>query len=345
LIPVTESGRWNIFFIFTKDQAYITPGGKRVIIDAHCHVFDKNWYPLWFQNILNSFLSRRFGLPPESMADLRQKSLDSSGDIFVNNMDKAGVDKAIVCISDLGLTASPNEFVIPIEEVNRLASAMVKRHPDRLYFAAGVDPRRKNAEKIAETAIKELGATSLKLHPATGWYPNDKAVYPIYKICLEFGVPVNFHTGPFYYPTRSKYCHPMHLEDVAVDFPDLTIHCTHTGDLLFMDMIALAKVYRNMILDLAAWQGWLKGSRSTAVSFYRIMRFIMDVVGPRFVFASDWSGLVNDAPYCEWVKAFTEIPDWVKEAGIEFSPKEIEGYLGKNALKFLHPENNKAEKQ
>ncbi|MFC1868852.1 amidohydrolase family protein [Thermodesulfobacteriota bacterium] len=181
-----------------------------------------------------------------------------------------------------------------------------------------------------------MGTHSLKLHPATGWYPNDKMVYPIYKKCAEAGIRVNFHTGPFYYPLKSKYCHPMYLDNVAVDFPELTVHCTHAVDLLFMDIVALARVRKNMVLDLGVWQVWLRGSRSTAISFYKNVRFMMDIVGPRLIFGSDWSALVDDTPYHEWIKAFTEIPVWVKEAGIEFSQDEIDGFLGNNSVKLLH---------
>ena len=107
----------------------------------------------------------------------------------------------------------------PIEEVNRLTGEMVRRHPGRLYFNCGVDPRRKNALAIVEKAAKEWGAVGLKLHPATGWYPNDREVYPIYRKCVELGLYVDFHTGPMYPPMKSKYSHPIHLDEVAAIFP------------------------------------------------------------------------------------------------------------------------------
>jgi predicted TIM-barrel fold metal-dependent hydrolase len=304
-----------------------------MIIDAHCHVSDETWYPPWFWDSLNTFVAPRYGLSYEQNLELRRKSWDPSGDTMVRSMDGAGVDKAITCVGDHGLVRE--DTVTPIEEVNRLTAEMVKRHPGRLYFAVGVDPRRKNALLIVETAVKEGGATSLKLHPATGWYPNDRMVYPLYEKCIELGIPVNFHTGPMYYPLRSKYSHPMNLDDVAVDFPELTIHCTHAGDVFFMDMVGIAKVRRNIVLDLAAWQRWLRTSRHTALSFYKTMRFIMDMVGPRLLFASDWSGFPDPGPYRDWVKAFTEIPVWVKEAGVEFTQEELDGYLGGNALRWL----------
>jgi predicted TIM-barrel fold metal-dependent hydrolase len=137
-----------------------------MIIDAHCHVSGEAWCPSWLWDSLNTFVAPRYGLSFEENAKLRRKSCDPSGDTMVNSMNGAGVDKAIVCVADHGLVRE--EPATPIEEVNRLTYEMVKRHPDRLYFAVGADPRRKNALKIIETAVKEWGAKSLKLHPATG---------------------------------------------------------------------------------------------------------------------------------------------------------------------------------
>ena len=311
-----------------------------MIIDAHCHVSAATWSPSWFWDGLSTIVAPRFGLSHEKNVELGRKSWDPSGDTMVKSMDGAGVDRVIVCVADHGL-GGKEDAPTPIEEINRLTYEMIKRHPDRLYFAVGVDPRRKNALQIIETAVKEWGAKSLKLHPTTGWYPNDRMVYPLYEKCIELGIPVNFHTGPIFAPLRSKYCHPMYLDDVAVDFPELTIHCTHSGDLFFMEMVGIAKVHRNIVLDLAGWQGWLRGSRPTAISFYKILRFMMDMVGPRLVFASDWAGLPDHTPYLAWVKAFTEIPNWVKEAGVEFTKEELDGYLGGNALRLLLLEGKK----
>jgi len=220
------------------------------------------------------------------------------------------------------------------DEVARL----IKKFPD--VFIGGwamIDPwKGKAAIKELERCVKELGLMGLKFQQALqAFFPNDRRFYPLYEKCVELGIPVNFHTGPWYYPLRSKYSHPMYLDDVAVDFPELTLHCTHSGDLLFMEMIGLAKVYTNIILDLAAWQGWLRASRPTVTSFYKTMRFMIDIVGPRLMFASDWGGLIDDTAYCGWVKAFTVIPGWVNEAGIEFTKEELDGYLYKNALKLL----------
>jgi len=304
-----------------------------MIIDAHCHIADETWYPQWWWETLSIYVPARYGHTPAQSLELRKKSWDPTGDTAVKSMDGAGIDKAVTCVGDFGLVK--DEPVTPIEEVNRLTGEMVKRHPGRLYFNCGVDPRRKNALEIVEASAKEWGAVGVKLHPATGWYPNDKDMYPFYEKCIELGLYVDFHTGPLYTPLKSKYCYPVMFDEVAADFPELTIQCTHAADLFYMEMVGIAKVRKNIVLDLAAWQRWVRTSRSTAIEFYRVLRFMMDMVGPQVMLGSDWSGFPDFAPYRAWVKAFTDMPAWVKEAGIEFTKEEIDAFLGGNALRNL----------
>jgi len=55
----------------------------------------------------------------------------------------------------------------------------------------------------------------------------------------------------------------------------------------------------------------------------------------RVLFGSDYPFLKLLINQERWVKAFTEIPDSVKEQGIEFAYEEIAGIMGGNAAKIL----------
>ncbi|MPY85868.1 MAG: amidohydrolase family protein, partial [Actinophytocola sp.] len=67
------------------------------------------------------------------------------------------------------------------------------------------------------------------------FYPNDTRFYPLWEECQELGMQVLFHSG--YAAAGSgqrggrgvklKYCQPIHLDEVAADFPDLKIICAH----------------------------------------------------------------------------------------------------------------------
>jgi hypothetical protein len=77
----------------------------------------------------------------------------------------------------------------------------------------------------------ESGVVGLKLYPSyQHYYPNDRRVYPVYEICQDAGIPVLFHIGSSVIPnTRMKYCDPIHLHDIAVDFPELHVVMAHGG--------------------------------------------------------------------------------------------------------------------
>jgi predicted TIM-barrel fold metal-dependent hydrolase len=310
-----------------------------MIIDAHTHIFArKEIKPDWLWEGLNKLIGARSGKTAEEMAKYRDASFDPTGDIFVSNMDRAGVDKAVVCAIDLGLAIPGEPTLMPIEEINRLTAQIVQRHPHRLYFSVAVDPRRRNAREIVEMGFKELGAKTVKFYPGSGWYPNDPIAYPLYEKCVELGLPVNYHTGPVYGPLKSKFSHPMHIDDVAADFPELTIYCTHCGHGFFMDMVAIARARPNVICDIAAWLHWLYAGE--VLHFYQTWRYIMNMIGyRRLLFASDHTGVKFSSDlhdeYVDWVKALTQIPDWVQEAGVTFKKEELEAFFSGNAIRWL----------
>ena len=93
-------------------------------------------------------------------------------------------------------------------------------------------------------------------------------------------------------------------------------------------MLAIAEGKENIYLNVAGWQLEL---RRNPIEGYRKIREIMNRVGPkRFLWASDWTGF-SAVPQGPWLKAFQEIPDQVKEAGIEFTEKELQAFLGESA--------------
>lgn len=260
-----------------------------MIIDAHTHIWGQGWLPDWWLPFFSETLSRRENMSFEEAKSARLAALDPLGDKMVVNMTKAGIDKSMICCLDWGLVENRGDAPLSIEEINRAHSEACRRHPGKLFWAVGVDPRRKNAKSVLEKGVKEWGAKALKLYPPCGFYPNDRIVYPLYEKCIELGVPVDIHTGPISGPLRSKYSHPLHLDDVAVDFPELTIIATHTGHGSWQEMLAIARTRPNIICTISGWQWWRKAS---PLNVYQTVRLLMDLLGsPRLMFASDWSGI------------------------------------------------------
>jgi predicted TIM-barrel fold metal-dependent hydrolase len=129
------------------------------------------------------------------------------------------------------------------------------RSTDGFYLPfASVDPMTDAEPASLLRSYVEQGVRGLKLYPSYQfYYPNDPRVYPLYEICQEAGLPVLMHIGSSVMPgTRIKYCNPLHLDDVAVDFPDLRLVMAHGGRGFWYDECAfLAAHFANLYIDLA----------------------------------------------------------------------------------------------
>lgn len=135
-------------------------------------------------------------------------------------------------------------------------------HSDVLPPFCSVDPQ---AGAGAEGLLRDLlalGAKGLKLHPSLqAFAPNDRSVYPLYDVAQQAGVPVVFHTGqtgigaglPGGRGIKLRYSDPMLIDDVAADFPDLTIVLAHPSVPWQDAAISVATHKGNVWIDLSGW--------------------------------------------------------------------------------------------
>lgn len=139
---------------------------------------------------------------------------------------------------------------------NDHVAALVRSHPDRLAGIAAVDLHRPmDAVRELRRCVKELGFVGLRVLP---WLwklpPNDRRYYPLYAECVNLGVPFCLqvgHAGPLY-PSEPGRPIP-YLDEVAIEFPELTIVGGHIGYPWTQEMIALATKYPNVYIDTSAY--------------------------------------------------------------------------------------------
>lgn len=167
--------------------------------------------------------------------------------------------KALVVALDAetatGLPKTSNDYV----------ASLVKKYPEAFAGAWGsVDPwKGKKAVKEAERAIKELGLLGLKFHPTIQqFYPNDPRFYPLWGKMEEMGSAVQVHLGttgmgagtPGGMGEKLKYTAPIpYLDDVAGDFPGLTIIGLHPAFPWTDEMTAITIHKSNVFWDLSGW--------------------------------------------------------------------------------------------
>jgi predicted TIM-barrel fold metal-dependent hydrolase len=134
--------------------------------------------------------------------------------------------------------------------------------------------------------LLRLGIRLIKIHPPHQLFPANaytmglEALGRIYRRCEERGLPVMIHTGTSIFPgARCKYGRPMELDDVAIDFPDLTILMAHGGRPLWMDeAFFIVRRHRNVYLELSGIP-----PRKLLEYFPRL-----EEIGERVVWGTDW---------------------------------------------------------
>jgi uncharacterized protein len=137
------------------------------------------------------------------------------------------------------------------------------RNNDVLIPFGTVDPLTgERAVREVLRQVEEFGVKGFKFHPSLqGFEPNDRAYYPIYAAIAAAGVPALFHTGqtglgsglPGGYGVKLRYSDPMLLDDVAADFPELTIVMAHPAVPWVDAQISIAAHKSNVYIDLSGW--------------------------------------------------------------------------------------------
>jgi len=169
-----------------------------------------------------------------------------------------GLNMAAVVFTVDASTAS-GHAAISSEEIATQAAA----HADVLIPFGSVDPLRGPAAVAqARSLVRDYGVKGFKFHPTMqGFAPNDQAFYPLWAEIESLGVPALFHTGqtgigaglPGGRGLKLRLSDPMLVDDVAADFPALTVILAHPSVPWASSSISIATHKSNVYIDLSGW--------------------------------------------------------------------------------------------
>jgi predicted TIM-barrel fold metal-dependent hydrolase len=172
-----------------------------------------------------------------------------------------------------------------------------------------------------ERYVTKMGFRGLKLYPTyQHFYANDSRLYPLYAKAQELGIPVMIHTGSSVFRgSRLKYGDPLFMDDVAVDFPELTLLMVHSGRGFWYERAYfLAKLHTNVYMEISG----LPPKR--LLDYFPELERVADKV----IFGSDWPGM----PYVgSNIEAIRELP---------LSEETKDKILGENAARILKITND-----
>jgi predicted TIM-barrel fold metal-dependent hydrolase len=200
---------------------------------------------------------------------LDRELLDASARYFKSTADRTPtVERIAARYRELAMAAvvftvdATTALGRPALSSSEIADAAAE-HADVLIPFGSVDPHQ---TALAVEAVRRLvadhGVRGFKFHPTMqAFAPNDRDFYPIYAAIEEARVPVVFHTGqtgigaglPGGRGLKLRYSQPMLIDDVAADFPHLTVILAHPSVPWQDEAISMATHKANVFIDLSGW--------------------------------------------------------------------------------------------
>ena len=189
---------------------------------------------------------------------------------------------------------------------NEEVAESAAEHADIAIPFASIDPARgKMGIREARRLIKDFGVKGFKFHPIIqGFSPNDRDVYPLYEVIAEAGLPALFHSGQTGIGAgmrgggglRLKYGNPLLLDDVAADFPDMTIISAHPGVPWQDEQLSVATHKPNVYIDLSGW--------SPKYFEPKLVQYTNTLLKHKVLFGSDNPVILPD----RWLAEFDKLP-------------------------------------
>jgi predicted TIM-barrel fold metal-dependent hydrolase len=141
---------------------------------------------------------------------------------------------------------------------------------------------------------------------------------------VEFDVPVMFHTGDTYSPKgKLRYAHPLNIDDVAVDHPEMKIVICHVGNPWIIDCMEVVYKNENVYADFS---GLVLGDFSDQFEIYmkeQLEKMMLYIGDPEYLlFGTDWP-----------ISTMSSYINFMKQLNLKKEDKEL--IMWKNAAKLF----------
>lgn len=273
-----------------------------MVFDSHVHI--QPW-----KMLKEGALKLIAGKRPENV----QKMMYDP-ELFLNYLNEQGVERA--CIINY---ISPDIMGFT-DQVNEFSSQYAKKCQGRVVPYGSLDLRNIKSSSDELKRLYDAGIRGIKIHPSHQLiYPNEyrdglDTLGDMYKTAQELKIPVMIHTGTSIFPgARNVYADPIYVDDVAIDFPELTIILAHGGRPLWTaTAVFLVRRFKNVFLDISSMP-----MKNVPEYFPQI-----DKIKDKVLFGSDWPapGVPNIK---DVIAAFQELPIQGKEEILYINASKI----------------------
>jgi hypothetical protein len=222
--------------------------------------------------------------------------------VHVNNYHEDAVETLAGCLDQLNRAMRVNRvdlaviltsyMVTPGRPALSQVVAATRPFP-HLSVVAGLSYQSFEPEHLVPIAdyVAEGKVRGLKLYPGyQPFYPSDPKWQPAYAFAAEHGIPVMIHSGDTYAPSgKLKYAHPLHIDEVAVDHPEVKFVICHMGNPWIRDCMEVVYKNANVYVDIS---GLVLGSFSDRFEIYmrkQLQEMLLYGVEPdKVLYGTDW---------------------------------------------------------
>ena len=204
----------------------------RAYCDCHVNIWnDEHVLPLYHQQLGRV---RHGEMAPKADADTLYREM-------------ANVDKAIVFALRYGDS-------IGVESTNETTAAAVAKYPDKFVGFAYCDPRRPSYMDELVHAVEDLKLKGVKFGPIyNGVALTDPRLVPVYEYLQRNNIPLTMHMGTtFARNAPIDMGRPIHVEPIALKYPDLVMVMAHMGQPWHEDAIVVSRKQPNVFCEISA---------------------------------------------------------------------------------------------
>jgi hypothetical protein len=261
-------------------------------------------------------------LGPDALAHLRREGGAGCEKASpVEHSHAAGpVDKSLV----LGIRSAHLGAMVP----NEIIASYVASRPDRLIGIAAVDPGEPGAIAEAGELLDKSEFRGLTISPSwQNFHPADSRAMGLYELAAERRAPVFVSEGT-HFATRGhmEYARPMHWDEIASEFPSLTLVVASLGHPWVEEAIALIGKHPRVYASVAGLlrRPWQAYNALVLAHQYNVM--------DKVLFGSDF-------PYmraADAIKSVYRLHEVTQGTNLPSVPREVlRGMIERNALQSL----------
>ena len=231
------------------------------------------------------------------------------------------MDAYVEMLAKLGI-----ERAIPFGISNEKIAELLHTYPNRFLGLARMSCHQgMSGVRELERLVRQEGFHALGISALVDRLPaSDRRFYPLYTKAAELGIPVRIYSSMNYATDRPyDLGHPKHLDQVAMDFPELLIIGGLGGWPWVNEMVALVRRHANLYVDTSAHRAKYLGQPGSG--WEMLMQFGNTLIQDK-VLVGISAGLVGQ-PYETLIQEYLGLPlkESVKEKWLYWNAARVFG--------------------